>query len=181
VSLPIEADHVALSSVVRAFLVEKDATAVARAALDADEETMPPYWRDMAALGWMGLHLPEEYGGSGFGVLELAIVLEEMGRVVAGGPFLPTVLASAVLAATGSSAQCARWLRGLANGDSVGTVCFSENGLHWALIWPTCCSFPGVRTWWWSNGTPPGFRSSPARAWIVPVGWRGSRRPCLTS
>src|ERR1039457_856408 len=89
---------------------------------------MPPYWRDMAALGWMGLHLPEEYGGSGFGVLELAIVLEEMGRVVAGGPFLPTVLASAVLAATGSSAQCARWLRGLANGDSVGTVCFSENG-----------------------------------------------------
>ena len=127
-SLPIEADHVALSSVVRAFLVEKDATAVARAALDADEETMPPYWRDMAALGWMGLHLPEEYGGSGFGVLELAIVLEEMGRVVAGGPFLPTVLASAVLAATGSSAQCARWLRGLANGDSVGTVCFSENG-----------------------------------------------------
>jgi hypothetical protein len=141
VSLPIEADHVALSSVVRAFLVEKDATAVARAALDADEETMPPYWRDMAALGWMGLHLPEEYGGSGFGVLELAIVLEEMGRVVA----------------------------------------FRKMVLHWAPIWPTCCSFPGVRTWWWSNGTPPGFRSSPARAWIVPVGWRGSRRPCLTS
>ena len=120
--MAIEADHLALAAVVRAFLTEKDTLGVARAALDADEETLPPYWHDMAALGWMGLHLPEAYGGSGFGLLELAIVLEEMSRATAGGPFLPTVLAGAVLAATGTPAQCARWLPGLANGDLVGAV-----------------------------------------------------------
>jgi alkylation response protein AidB-like acyl-CoA dehydrogenase len=126
VSLAIEPDHLSLSSVARAFLTEKSAMAAARAALDADEETIPPYWAEMAALGWMGLHLPEAYGGAGFGLLELAIVLEEMGRVVAGGPFLPTVLASAVLAATGSPAQCDRWLPGLARGELVGAVGLSE-------------------------------------------------------
>jgi alkylation response protein AidB-like acyl-CoA dehydrogenase len=50
-----------------------------------------------------------------------------MGRFVAGGPFLPTVLASALLAATGSAAQCARWLPGLAHGETVGAVGLSDN------------------------------------------------------
>ena len=125
--IAIESDHVELASVVRAFLHEKEALAVARAALDADEETLPPYWRDMSVLGWMELHLPEEYGGSSFGFLELAIVLEEMGRVTAPGPFLPTVLASAVLAATGTSTQCTRWLPGLARGELVAGVGLDED------------------------------------------------------
>ena len=128
--IAIAPDHVELAAVVRAFLGEKDALAVARAALDAEDEILPPYWSDMAALGWMGLHLPEEHGGSGFGLLELAIVLEEMGRVVAPGPFLPTVLASAVLAATGSSTQCARWLPGLASGELVAAVGLADELDH---------------------------------------------------
>jgi alkylation response protein AidB-like acyl-CoA dehydrogenase len=118
-----------LASVVRAFLREKEALAIARAALDAEDEILPPYWNDMAALGWMGLHLPQEHGGSGFGLLELAIVLEEMGRVGAPGPFLPTVVASAVLAATGSPAQCARWLPGLASGELVAAVGLTDDSL----------------------------------------------------
>ena len=67
----------------------------------------------MAELGWLGIHLPEEYGGSGAGLLELAVVLDELGRQVAPGPFLPTVLASAVIAQCGSDEQkrrgCPGW------------------------------------------------------------------------
>ena len=127
--IAIASDHVELAAVVRTFLREKEAVAVARAALDADDEILPPYWSDMGALGWMGLHLAEGHGGSGFGLLELAIVLEEMGRVTAPGPFLPTVLASAVLAATGTTAQCARWVPGLASGKLVAAVGLADDSL----------------------------------------------------
>jgi 3-oxochol-4-en-24-oyl-CoA dehydrogenase len=120
--IAIEADHVALAAVARAFLEERAAFAASRAALDADEETMPRFWDEVAKLGWLGLHLPEADGGSGFGLLELAIVLEEMGRVVAPGPFLPTVLASAVIASVGTPGQRRRWLPGLADGTVVGAV-----------------------------------------------------------
>jgi alkylation response protein AidB-like acyl-CoA dehydrogenase len=101
---------------------------VARAALDAAGEQLPPYWDEMAKLGWVGLHLPEAHGGSGFGLLELALVVEEMGRVVAPGPFLPTVLASAVIAAAGTESQRERWLPGLASGEVVGAVGLAGTG-----------------------------------------------------
>ena len=52
----------------------------------------------MADLGWLGLHLPEAHGGSGFGLAELVLVVEALGAAVAPGPFLPTVWASAVIA-----------------------------------------------------------------------------------
>ena len=55
----------------------------------------------MAELGWLGLAVPEEFGGSGFGLPELVVVIEELGRAIAPGPFVPTVIASAVIAAAG--------------------------------------------------------------------------------
>ncbi len=73
-------------------------------------------------LGWLGLAVPEEHGGSGFGLPELVIVAEEMGRAVAPGPFVPTVTASAVIAAAGSPQVQARLLPGLADGSSVGAA-----------------------------------------------------------
>src|SRR5881398_3513053 len=63
--------------------------------IDDAAETLPPFWDELAALGWLGLHLAEDVGGSGYGLPELAVVLEELGRACAPGPFLPTVLASA--------------------------------------------------------------------------------------
>ncbi len=71
----------------------------------------------MADLGWLGLHLPEAHGGSGFGLAELVLVVEALGAVVAPGPFLPTVWASAVIAACGTDAQQAELLPGLADGS----------------------------------------------------------------
>ena len=68
--------------------------------LESAGETLPAFWSEFAELGWLGLHLPEDVGGSGYGIDELVIVVEELGRSVAPGPFVPTVIASAVLAAT---------------------------------------------------------------------------------
>ena len=103
--IAISEDHLELAGVADAFLERSGARAEARALLDAPEESLPASWKEMADLGWLGLHLPEAQGGSGFGLAELVIVVEALGAAIAPGPFLPTVWASAVIAAAGSEAQ----------------------------------------------------------------------------
>ena len=49
-------------------------------------EALPAFWAELADLGWLGLHMPEEHGGSGYGLEELVVVVEELGRAVAPGP-----------------------------------------------------------------------------------------------
>jgi alkylation response protein AidB-like acyl-CoA dehydrogenase len=121
-SIAISDTHRELEAVARSFLDNHKARAAARALLDAPEETMPAFWSDLAELGWLGLHLPEEHGGSGFGLSELAVVLEELGRAVAPGPFLPTVMASMTIDRVGDDALRSRLLPGLAEGSRVGAL-----------------------------------------------------------
>ncbi|MBV9921703.1 MAG: acyl-CoA dehydrogenase [Pseudonocardia sp.] len=118
--LPISEDHRALAEVARSFLSGQ--RAAARALLDARAEPVPGTWKEVAGLGWLGLHVPEEHGGEGAGLPELAVVLEEMGRVVAPGPFLPTVLASAILVEAAPPELSAALLPGLADGSRIGAV-----------------------------------------------------------
>jgi alkylation response protein AidB-like acyl-CoA dehydrogenase len=73
-------------------------------------------------LGWLGLHIDEEYGGSGYGLPELVVVIEELGRAVAPGPFVPTVITSAVIAHAGTAEQKARLLPGLVDGTVTAGV-----------------------------------------------------------
>ncbi|NKY25855.1 acyl-CoA dehydrogenase [Nocardia gamkensis] len=117
-------DHRELGEVVRAFLVRHEARAAAREALDAAEEKVPGFWSEIAALGWLGVHVSREYGGSDHGLPELVVMVEEFGRVVAPGPFVPTVITSAVLAACGDDEQKARWLPGLVDGSVTAGVGF---------------------------------------------------------
>ncbi len=70
---------------------------VPRALLDAEVEELQPVWKELAAQGWLGLHLPEQFGGEGFGPVELAVLLEETGRSLVPGPVLPTVATSALV------------------------------------------------------------------------------------
>ena len=109
-----------------AFLERTGARGEARALLDAPEESLPAAWKEMADLGWLGLHLPEAHGGSGFGLAELVIVVEALGAAIAPGPFLPTVWASAVVAAAGERAQRAALLPGLADGSVPAAVGLDE-------------------------------------------------------
>jgi alkylation response protein AidB-like acyl-CoA dehydrogenase len=121
-AIAISDDHLELEGVATAFLERTGARAEARALLDAPEETLPAAWKELADLGWLGLHLPEAHGGSGFGFPELVVVLEALGAAVAPGPFLPTVWASAVVAACGTDAQQSAFLPGLADGSVRGAV-----------------------------------------------------------
>ncbi len=117
-------DHRELGDVVRSFLAAQQARAAARALLDAGRDGVPPFWAEMAGLGWLGLHVDERYGGSGFGLPELVVVIDELGRAVTPGPFVPTVVASAVLDAVGSDEQKARLLPGLIDGSLTAAVGF---------------------------------------------------------
>src|SRR5947209_20529965 len=111
--IAISEDHLELAGVAAAFLERTGARTEARGRLDAPDETLPGNWKEMADLGWLGLHLPEAQGGSGFGFAELIVVVEALGAAIAPGPFLPTVWASAVIAAAGSDAQRSSLLPGL--------------------------------------------------------------------
>jgi 3-oxochol-4-en-24-oyl-CoA dehydrogenase len=124
-AIAITDDHRELQRVARSFLDRHDARGAARVLLDAGDDALPPFWDELVGLGWLGLHLPEEHGGSGFGLLELALVLEELGRAVAPGPFLPTACASAVVALTGDDEQRRRLLPHLASGERLAAI-----GLH---------------------------------------------------
>jgi len=126
-SIAISDDHRALAQTVSDFVRRHDARGAARALLEAETEQLPAFWPDLSELGWLGLHIPEEHGGSGFGLPELVIVIEELGRAVAPGPFVPTAIASAVIAAIGPADTQARYLPGMADGSVVGAVALSGN------------------------------------------------------
>lgn len=134
--IAITADHRALADVVRAFLGRRHARTAARALLDSPDDQLPEMWSELAQLGWLGLHVPEEFGGSGFGLAELVVVAEEFGRAIAPGPFLPTVISSAIIAAKAHQEDKSRLLPGLVDGScraAVGlttNLTMSDGGLH---------------------------------------------------
>ncbi|MBA3812020.1 MAG: acyl-CoA dehydrogenase family protein [Caulobacteraceae bacterium] len=91
----------------------------------------PATFAEMAAMGWCGVIIPEEYGGSGFGYLGLGLILEETGRTLTASPLLATALAAAsALVLGGSEAQKRRWLPGIATGDLVATLAVDEGAHH---------------------------------------------------
>ncbi|HWF17314.1 MAG TPA: acyl-CoA dehydrogenase, partial [Acidimicrobiales bacterium] len=115
-------EHQELGATVRGLLTAHDALGANRALLEVGVEPRPTFWPEMADLGWLGVHLPEEHGGGGASLNDLVVILDELGRQVAPGPFLPTVLASAVIARCGTSEQQARYLPGLADGTRTAAV-----------------------------------------------------------
>src|SRR3989442_8516011 len=89
----------------RDFLAKESPMTYVRRMMEDEVGYSEETWRKMAALGWMGLILPEEYGGAGLNMVDLVVVLEEMGRVVMPGPFFSTVLLGALAVLEGGSEQ----------------------------------------------------------------------------
>jgi alkylation response protein AidB-like acyl-CoA dehydrogenase len=91
-------------------------------------------WRELCGLGWPGIAVAEEHGGQGLGRIELSILCEELGRVLAPVPFLPSVLAATLIEHAGSPEQRERWLPGLASGAITGALGSAVEGVAGLVI-----------------------------------------------
>ncbi len=89
-------------------------------------------WKGMADLGWMGLVFPEQYGGSGMTFLDLAVLIEELGRAIVPAPFLPTVVYCGLpILAAGTEEQKKQFLPKIAKGDMIMTLALTEPSATW--------------------------------------------------
>src|SRR6187402_2677405 len=79
-------------------------------------------WKEMCELGWAGIFIDEEHGGQGLGIVELVILMEELGYALAPVPFLSNAAAGLALQFAGTEEQKERWLPGIASGEARGTV-----------------------------------------------------------
>ncbi|MGP0031160.1 MAG: acyl-CoA dehydrogenase [Acidimicrobiales bacterium] len=127
--IALSEEHEALRLTAQRWLQTHCPPAVPRAAAEASGPELPGAWEKMAAQGWLGLHLPETDGGQGFGLEELAVVMEELGYALFPGPVLPTVLAAALVARHGSPGQRSALLPGLADGTTPAGVALRAGAL----------------------------------------------------
>ncbi len=126
-ALAITEEHTDLADSVFGQLSRVNSRAAARATLDEGSPHPAEIWSAAADLGWTGLAVAEEHGGSGFGLSELAVVLEAQGHELCPGPFLPSVAAAVVIDRCASDSLRAQLLPGLADGSTVGALAVSGN------------------------------------------------------
>src|ERR1700748_2010869 len=120
-------DQKQLRDQARKYLTEKCPPKAVRAVLDGKAAYDKELWKGLAEMGFLGVAIPEEFGGAGAGHLELCVIAEEMGRALAPVPFSSTVyLAAAALMIGGSDAQKRKWLPMIASGEAIGTLALFE-------------------------------------------------------
>jgi alkylation response protein AidB-like acyl-CoA dehydrogenase len=115
----------------RAFFGRECPTERVRALMETETAFDEKLWRALADQGWTGLLIPEEFGGLGLGLVELAAVAEEMGRACLPGPFVSTVWAAALISRAGSGGQRAQYLEAISAGDLKATVALLEETADW--------------------------------------------------
>ncbi|MEP7272403.1 MAG: acyl-CoA dehydrogenase [Acidobacteriota bacterium] len=115
----------------RTFFTRESSSERVRALMETETGFDEPLWRALADQGWTGLLIPEEFGGLGLGLVELAVVAEEMGRACLPSPFLSTVWAAALIARAGSEGQRAQFLEAISSGDLKATVALLEESADW--------------------------------------------------
>jgi len=116
-----------LKTMARDFLADKYPKTLIKEIEEDEKGYSAELWKEMAELGWMGLVLPEEYGGSGMSFLDMAVLLEEAGRACLSGPLFSTViLGSLPILAAGSNEQKQEYLTKIANGEVIFTLALTE-------------------------------------------------------
>ncbi|QYG92317.1 acyl-CoA/acyl-ACP dehydrogenase [Iamia sp. SCSIO 61187] len=122
-----------LRKVVRQFLENKSSETAVREQMDTEQGYDPAVWTQMAEqLGLQGLAIPEEYGGSGYGFIELVVIFEEMGRRLLPAPYFATVaLAATALLQSGDEEAKKAHLPGIASGETIATLAFTEANGKW--------------------------------------------------
>src|SRR5918996_1404346 len=116
-----------LRATARKFLENECTSEFVRKRMAEDAGITEEFWTKLAEQGWLGLIYDEEYGGSGLGIVDLTVLMEEMGRAVMPGPFFSTVLQGglAILEA-GSPAQKTEWLTKIAEGQARVSLAWTE-------------------------------------------------------
>jgi len=116
----------------RQFLETECAMTYVRQMMEDDSGYSPEQWKKMAELGWLGLIFPEEFGGLGLDMVDMTVVLEEMGRVVMPGPFFATVLLGGMaIHLGGSKAQKKEYLPRICDGTLKATLAHVEESGRW--------------------------------------------------
>ena len=119
------------------FCADKSPVSTVRAQIEADEGFDSSVWQEMTDLGWLGIAIPEEYGGSGLGMGEVVVIQEPLGRNLLATPFASSTLAAQLVLDAGSDAQKAQHLPSLAEGLKV-SLAFAEAHGDWDLTHIDC-------------------------------------------
>ncbi len=129
--------------ILRRFLEEKSPAAAVRKTMETDEGVDPAVWKSLAGeLGLTAVHIPEEFGGQGFGAVELCLVAEEMGRALLCAPFFSSIVLAATAIMNSASQERKRaLLPGIASGETIATLAFTEENGGWDY---DCCAATAV-------------------------------------
>ena len=120
----------------KAFCRDNSDTSAVRALLKSETGFNPEVWSQMVALGWTGIALPEQYGGSEMGIGATIPLVESMGRHMLSTPFISSTITAQAIIRGGSVAQQAKWLPGMAEG-SIGTMALLDNE-DWGATGTSC-------------------------------------------
>jgi alkylation response protein AidB-like acyl-CoA dehydrogenase len=160
VELEFTSEQEELRSSVRSFLDKECPLGVVRTVVETGEPA-DKLWRSMVALDWPALAVPEEYGGVGLSFVEMSVLAEELGRVVAPGPLLATVSQFVpVVREVGTPEQRRRFLAGVASGAITGTVALADHARGWGLGEVTTTA-ERAEGGWVVQGTKLGVLASP--------------------
>jgi alkylation response protein AidB-like acyl-CoA dehydrogenase len=137
-------DQSSLLDVASSFCASRSPMAKVRRLIEDETGHDPDVWREIVELGWLGIAIPEEYGGAGLGLAEVVPVMEQMGRYMLAGPFLSTTLAAQAILAGGTDDQKRVLLPRLAEG-AITTLALCEANDDWDLgaIAATATRTPG--------------------------------------
>jgi alkylation response protein AidB-like acyl-CoA dehydrogenase len=121
-----------LRDMARRFLESECNTQFVRRRMAEPAAVTDEFWQKLGGQGWLGIIYPEEEGGSGLGLVDLVVLMEEMGRAVMPGPFLSTVLlGGAAIGEAGAPAQRRPWLPQIAAGTAKAALAWTEPNLRW--------------------------------------------------
>jgi alkylation response protein AidB-like acyl-CoA dehydrogenase len=121
-----------LRDTARRFLESECSTQFVRQRMAEPAAVTDAFWQKLAEQGWLGIVYPEDAGGSGLGLVDLVVLMEEMGRAVMPGPFFSTVLMGGLaIAEAGAPAQRRQWLPQIAAGEVKTALAWTEPNLRW--------------------------------------------------
>jgi len=125
--LALSEEQEMLKTMARDFLTDKLPKTTVKEIEESEEGYSAELWKEMAGLGWTGLAFPEKYGGSDMNFLDLAVLLEEMGRACLPGPYFSTVvLGGLTILDIGSEEQKEEYLPKIASGEAICTLALTE-------------------------------------------------------